>query len=267
MPTAVVTGASAGLGVLFARRLAERGHDLVLVARRADRLEELAATLREEHGVAVEALRADLAAPADLERVAARAAGEDVALLVNNAGINGYGPFEEADAAVLARVVAVNVTAVLVLARAAIPGMLARGEGAVINVASLLAFAGSIPPDPLPARAAYAGSKAFVVTFTRTLAAELEGTPVRAQVLCPGYTATEFHLASGHDPVAGRAPAEQPGAMAAGDVVGASLVALDTGEVVCVPGLDDPTAVDELIVAELGLRAGSRRELAARYAG
>src|SRR4051794_12967252 len=125
MGTAIVTGASAGIGAVFARRLAERGDDLVLVARRTDRLEALANGL----GVRVEVLAADVADPGDLARVAKRAAGDDVTLLVNNAGINGYGPFHEVDPAVLAGVLAVNVTAPTVLARAALPGMLARGAG------------------------------------------------------------------------------------------------------------------------------------------
>src|SRR4051794_37256566 len=120
MGTAIVTGASAGIGAVFARRLAERGHDLVLVARRTERLDDLAREL----GVRVEALGADLARPDDLARVAERAAADDVDLLVNNAGINGYGPFAEIDPAVLTGVLAVNVTAPAVLARAAIAGML-----------------------------------------------------------------------------------------------------------------------------------------------
>src|SRR4051794_36407294 len=205
MGTAIVTGASAGIGAAFARRLAERGDDLVLVARRSDRLEQLAGAC----GVRVEVLAADLARPDDLARVAQRAAAADVTLLVNNAGINGYGPFEEMDPGVLTGVLAVNVTAPAVLARAAVPGMLRRGGGA-----------------------------------------ELAESPVRVQALCPGYTATEFHMTTGTDPVEGTAPADQPRAMAAEDVVQASLLALDAGEVVCAPGLDDPEAVGRLIAAE-----------------
>lgn len=116
---------------------------------------------------------------------------------MNNAGINGYGPFAETDAALLERVMAVNVVALTRLARAAVPGMPARGRGTVVNVASTPAFAGSLPPCPLPVRAVYGGTKGYVVTFGRTLAAELGGTPVRVQVLCPGLTATEFHLTQG----------------------------------------------------------------------
>ncbi|CAL9667480.1 SDR family NAD(P)-dependent oxidoreductase [Streptomyces sp. SudanB182_2057] len=151
---AVVTGASSGIGAEYASRLVGRGWDLALVARRAGRLHELAERLRGT-GADVEPVEAD---PWDLARVAERAAADDVSLLVNNAGINGYGPFTEVDAALLTKVIAVNVLAPTVRTRATIPGMLARGRGAVVNVASMLAFAGSLPPGPLPHRAVYGGS-------------------------------------------------------------------------------------------------------------
>jgi hypothetical protein len=143
--TAVVTGASSGIGDEYAARLAAGGYDLVLVARRTHRLVRLADRLRKDHNVAVEELTADLAVPADVAKVAQRVASADVTLLVNNAGINGYGPFSEVDAQLQARVVAVNVTAPTMLARAALPGMVERGRGAIINVSSLLAFSGDMP--------------------------------------------------------------------------------------------------------------------------
>ncbi|NED77700.1 SDR family NAD(P)-dependent oxidoreductase [Streptomyces sp. SID9944] len=263
--TAVVTGASSGIGAEYARRLAGRGWDLVLVARRAERLAALADRLRGETGAAVETVEADLARSADLARVAERVAAPDVALLVNNAGINGYGPFPEVDAALLTKVVDVNVVAPTVLTRAAVPWMLARGRGAVVNVASLLAFAGSLPPGPLPQRAVYGGTKGYVVTFTRTLAAELAGTPVRLQVVCPGLTATEFHLGTGERPVPGEQRVHADGGMPVADVVTASLAALATGEVVCVPGLEHAEAVARLAAAELGVREGAGTSLAPRY--
>ncbi|WP_253767038.1 SDR family NAD(P)-dependent oxidoreductase [Goodfellowiella coeruleoviolacea] len=264
--TAVVTGASSGIGAEYARQLGSAGWNLVLVARRADRLAELASWLRARTGVAVEPLTADLADPVDLGRVSARVAGADVAFLVNNAGINGYGPFTEVDPALLAKVLAVNVVAPTLLTRAALPGMLDRGGGSVVNVASLLAFAGSLPPDPLPWRATYGGSKGYLVTFTRTLAAELAGRPVRVQVVCPGLTATEFHLTTGEKSVpGGEEQVHAEGGMPAGDVVTASLAALETGEVVCVPGLAERAAVDRLVAAEAELRAGSGSRIATRY--
>jgi short-subunit dehydrogenase len=262
--TAVVTGASSGIGAVYARQLAKRGWNLVLVARRAQRLEDLAAELSE---VEVETVTADLAKQEDLDRVAERVAKDDVALLVNNAGINGYGPFNDVDSQVLQQVLAVNVVAPTVLSRAALPGMLDRGRGAVVNVASLLAFASAMPANPLPYRATYAGTKGYVVTFTRTLASELGDGPVALQVLCPGLTATEFHLTSGMESVGGREErVHDDGGMPAEDVVAASLVGLERGEVVCVPGLDDPAALERLVDVEGLLRSASRATgRAARY--
>ncbi|MFF0811430.1 SDR family NAD(P)-dependent oxidoreductase [Streptomyces albogriseolus] len=263
--TAVVTGASSGIGWEYATRLAARGWGLVLVARRAERLDVLAKEALKEGAAGVETLVADLGSPEDLSRVVERAAGDDIDLVVNNAGINGYGPFAEVDAGLLTRVLNVNVVALTALTRAAVPGMLARGRGAVINVASLLAFAGDLPPDPLPRRAVYAGSKGYAVAFTRTLAAELAGTPLRVQVVCPGLTATEFHLGAGDAPVSGERRVHDEGGMPAVDVVTASLAGLEAGEVVCVPGLTDAEAVARLAEAELGLRAGSGSRMAPRY--
>ncbi|MCO4696757.1 SDR family oxidoreductase [Streptomyces sp. RO-S4] len=263
--TALVTGASSGIGWEYATRLAARGRHLVLVARRAERLEALAEEASKAGAAGVETLVADLARPEDLARVAERVSGDDVDLLVNNAGINGYGPFAEVDADLLGRVLNVNVVALTALTRAAVPGMLARGRGAVINVASLLAFAGDLPPDRLPQRAVYAGSKGYAVTFTRTLAAELADAPVRVQVVCPGLTATEFHLGAGDTPVSGERRIHDEGGMPAADVVTASLAGLETGEVVCVPGLTEADAVARLAAAELDLRRGSGARMAPRY--
>ncbi|GHF65551.1 hypothetical protein FHX82_006106 [Amycolatopsis bartoniae] len=266
--TAVVTGASSGIGAEYARRLAELGWQLTLVARRGQRLEALSAELRKSAGVEVETLSADLALPEDVARVAERVAADDVALLVNNAGINGYGPFDETDPALLQRVLAVNVAAPTALARAALPGLRARG-GALVNVASLLAFSGGLPPDPLPWRVTYAGSKGYLVTFTRTLAAELgPDAGVTVQVLCPGLTATEFHFTAGLEPVAGEEEQRGEHGMPAEDVVLASLAALRSGEVVCVPGLDDPAALEQLAEAENAVRGASvATKAAARYRG
>ncbi|HKG50140.1 MAG TPA: SDR family NAD(P)-dependent oxidoreductase [Actinomycetales bacterium] len=268
--TAVVTGASSGIGAHYAGHLAEEGYDLVLVARRAHRLEQLADELRDTYGLSVQPLVADLARPDERAAVLERLHHDDVSMLVNNAGISGYGPFDAADPVVLAQVVELNVTAPTLLTRAVVPGMLRRGGGAVVNVASLLAFAGSLPPDPLPHRAVYAGTKGYVVTFTRTLAAELQGTGVQVQVVCPGYTATEFHAAQGLEPVPDGAPdlvTVSARAMAAEAVVMASLAGLRRGEVVCVPGLGDPALIDHLVEAELALRSASGAELAPRYRG
>ncbi|MBZ6205163.1 SDR family NAD(P)-dependent oxidoreductase [Streptomyces olivaceus] len=256
-----MTGASSGIGAAYARRLAARGWDTVLVARRAQRLDDLARRLRGEGtGTRVETLVADLSDPPDLARVADRAAGDDIGFLLNNAGINGYGPFTDLDPALLRKVLDVNVLAVTVLARSAVAAMRERGRGTLVNVASQLAFAGSLPPGPLPERAVYGGTKGYVVTFTRTLAAELAGTPLHVQVLCPGLTATEFHRSRGEEPVEGREQqVHEDGGMPVHQVVDASLAALDTGDVVCVPGLRDTTPVDRLTEAERTLREAARR--------
>ncbi|RKH13049.1 SDR family NAD(P)-dependent oxidoreductase [Corallococcus sp. CA053C] len=250
--TALVTGTSAGIGAVYAQRLAALGYDLVLVARREERLVAQAAELKAAHGIRAEVLRADLTADGDIHRVAARAAGGDISLVINNAGIGGYGPFAQVEPSALEGLAHLHILAPMLATRAALPGMIERGRGAVINVASLLAFSGSLPPVPLPHRATYAGAKAFLVHFTRALAGELKGTPVRAQVVCPGMTATEFN--GGY-----------AGAMSPEDVVTASLVALERGETVCVPGLEAAEALVALEQAELGMLRGSSVKLAGRY--
>ncbi|MEU5704237.1 SDR family NAD(P)-dependent oxidoreductase [Streptomyces aurantiacus] len=258
--TALVTGASSGIGAAYAGRLASHGWDTVLVARRAQRLDDLAQRLRERTGTTVEALVADLSDPDDLARVARRAAGDDIGFLVNNAGINGYGPFAELEPELMTKVLDINVLAVTTLTQAAVPAMLERGHGTLVNVASQLAFAGALPPHPLPERALYGGTKGYVLTFTRTLAAELAGTPLRIQVLCPGLTATEFHRSRGDKPVAGRDQSvHEEGGMPVDHVIDASLAALDAGEVVCVPGLENPALIDALAEAELAIRTAARR--------
>jgi len=149
------------------------------------------------------------------------------------------------------------------LTRAALPGMIERGSGVIVNVASMLAFAASIPPEPLPSRATYAGAKAYEVAFTRTLAHELEGTGVRLQVLCPGVVRTEFHDVAGMDVSRTNLPRMEPD-----DVVRASLTALELGEVVCSPGLEDAELLEALAELERTLfRSGTGGGLASRYAG
>lgn len=240
-PRALITGASAGIGTAYAERLARDGYDLVLVARRRARLTELAERLRREAAVDCEVLAADLTDAANLAQVEARAAGDErLALLINNAGFGGYRPFAEIDPAVVNDLVDVHVRAVARLTRAALPGMVRRGAGGIINVASLLALSGSVPPDPLPYRAVYAGAKAFIVTFTEALAGELKGTGVRVQACLPGLVDTEFHT------VAGRDRSKMPPMMKAADLAAASLAGLARGEVTCVPALEDASHLERL---------------------
>jgi uncharacterized protein len=243
-----VTGASSGIGEAFACRLAADHWDLAITARRGDRLRALAERLAGEHGVHVQSYVADLTEPgglAGLEQVIAKAEPD---LLVNNAGFAGYREFCDVDETVVSDLIAVHVTAVTRLARAAVPAMVARGSGAIINVASALAFSGSLPPEPLPYRAVYAAAKAFQVTFSQALAGELRGTGVQVQACCPGLVDTEFHALAGRDAAEFPFPVMQPD-----DVVTAALAGLGLGEDVCVPGLTDPSMIDTVSQAEQAL--------------
>lgn len=237
MTTALVTGASAGLGAEFCRQLAASGHDLVVVARSADRLEALAQSLRTEHGVRVETLPADLADRSALQTVAERLAGAGpdgadgrpgsgagpVDLLVNNAGF-GIGtsftrtPVEEEE-----RALDVMCRAVLVLSHAAAAAMAPRGRGGILNVSSVASFT---------AMGTYSANKAWVTTFTEALADELARTGVRVSAVCPGFTHTEFHDRAAMN------MSRLPDGMwlDAPDVVAAALDGLRRGRTVVVPG-------------------------------
>ncbi len=230
---ALVTGASAGIGTAFADRLARDGYDLVLVARRRERLEELAKKLRESHAVEVEVLVADLVDAGDLLAVEQRlAVPPGVDLLVNNAGFGTHGPFQESDPDREEHEILLNDLALVRLTRAALPRMVARGSGAVINVSSMAGFL------PSPFNATYGATKAFVNSFTEALAEELRGTGVRVQALCPGFTRTEFQEVAEVDISA----LPEFAWMEPEPVVDAALKALAAGEVVCVPGLGNRAA-------------------------
>jgi len=224
---ALVTGASTGLGAVFAMALARHRYDLTLVARSRDRLEALAERLRQQHGIGVEVLVADLTQTAALRTVEACVASDQaLELLVNNAGFGTVGPFAGLDPDQEEAEIRLNVLALVRLTRAALPGMLTRGGGAIINVSSLAAFV------PGPYDATYGATKAFVNSFTEALHEELRGTPVRVQALCPGFTHTEFQQRAGIDVSAIPAWAW----MTPEAVVEASLAALQRGPTVCVPG-------------------------------
>lgn len=223
---ALVTGASSGIGEAFARRLASEGYDLVIVARRVELLEKLAGELCRSCGVAVEVEPADLSMEEDIARVAERIADlEPLAVLVNNAGFSTAEKFVEADLQSQLRMIYVHNLATLWLTHAALRGMIAQGRGSIINVSSI---AGLIPA---PYNAVYDATKAFLVLFSEGLHQELQGTGIRVQALCPGYTRTGFHAAIG---VERKIP--EPFWLTPDEVVDASLSALERGDVLCIPG-------------------------------
>jgi len=225
--TALVTGASAGLGAQFATQLAERGHNLVLVARSADRLRRLAEHLRAVHGVRVDVIVQDLAAPDAVARINAdlAVAGIAVDLLVNNAGYGTAGRFEEIPDTQDQHQLLVNVVALVGLTRALIPGMLARGHGGVINVGSTAGF------QPSPYFATYSAGKTFVLNFSLALRSEYRGRGVRVLALCPGPTQTSFFDTLGERAALGGKM------MPAAAVVQAALRAFDRDRAYVVPGL------------------------------
>ena len=232
MSTALVTGATAGIGNAFVRRLAADRYDLVLVSRDAERLEALAAELRAAYGVQVEVLAADLAEDAGCRAVEGRLGdtARPVDMLVNNAGFSVNRRFVTGDIEDEERMLRVLVRAVLRLTRAGLPGMVERRHGAVVNVSSV---AGFVP------QGTYSAAKAWVTSFTQGLAADLTGTGVRALAVCPGFTHTEFHERAGID--MRRTPDWLW--LDADDVVSEAFAALDRGQVVCVPGLQYKTMV------------------------
>lgn len=256
---AIVTGASSGIGEAYAERLAAEGRDLIVVARRQERLSELAARQTQAHGVSVRTIQADLANSDDLKRVCDEISAAPVDMLVNNAGLAHYMPFADLPPDQARELADLNVLAPVQLIRAALPGMLARSRGSVINIASLLAFSGAVQAPFLPMRAVYAGTKAFLVTFSQVLAEEVRGSGIRVQVLCPGVVRSEFHSRQGVDMSA--VPRMDPG-----QVVQASLADLAAGVVVSVPGLVDTSALARLDAASRELVSAARTaELPDRY--
>jgi short-subunit dehydrogenase len=241
---ALITGASAGIGAVYADRLARRGHDLILVARDAARLDALAERLRTETGRVVDVMPADLAARPDLLRVEQRLRDDPaITMLVNNAGIAVSGPMLGADPDQLEAMVNLNITAALRLSHAAVAGFVARGQGTLVNIASVLALA------PERFNATYSGSKAFLLNLSTALRTELSGTAIRVQAVLPGATRTELWGKAGID--VATLPADR--VMDAGEMVDAALAGLDMGEAVTIPSLPDPADWARFVEARLAL--------------
>ncbi len=256
--TALVTGASSGIGAIYADRLAARGHDLILVARNEARLKAQAEKLIARHGVAVRVHVADLTDAAGLRGVEALLATEpSISVLVNNAGFGGAGTLAESPVDDMERMIAVNVTAVMRLAYAVAPAFVARGKGTIVNVGSIVA----IGPEIL--NGVYGGTKAFVLAFSRSLKKELQNSGVSVQVVLPGATGTEFW------DIAGLPHSNLPAdwVMTPETLVDAALADLDAGLFASIPSLHDDAqwqaweAAREAMLGNL-----SSRDAAPRYA-
>jgi uncharacterized protein len=255
--TALVTGASAGIGATYARRLAARGHDLILVARRADRLEKLASELTGTFGVAARAVVADLSSDAGMAEVAdILTADASIDILVNNAGVSRLGTTMDLTQEAIDTMLALNITALTRLSRAALPGFVARNRGTIVNIGSVMAF------NALPITSAYSGTKAYVLLFTRGLQQELKDTAVRVQAVLPAGVATEIY--DGTIMPLDQIPAEL--VMSADALVDAALAGLDRGETVTLPSVGDLDLWTRYVAARDALFAASQTGIPApRY--
>jgi len=254
---ALITGASTGIGAAYADRLARRGRDLVLVARDARRLAELAARLRGEYGVKAEALQADLTVRADLLKIEQRLRADDsITMLVNNAGVASMGQFADADPDQLESLIQLNVTALTRLTAAVVPRFIAAGTGTIINLSSVLALAPEI------SHPAYSGSKAYVLNFTQALHTQLARHGIRVHAVLPGATRTEIWARSGGDVAA--VPSAR--LMELDEMVDAAFAGFDQGELVTIPALPDPADWQAFDAARLQLAPNlSRNHAADRY--
>jgi uncharacterized protein len=254
---ALITGASSGIGAVYADRLARRGHDLVLVARDRARMEALTARLVRDTGRAVEILPADLTDAVELRRVEARLRADGaIVMLVNNAGMDVSGTLAAADPDRLETMVRLNAIAPMRLAAAVVPAFLARGGGTIINVASVLALA----PELL--NGVYSGTKAFVLNLSQSLQREVGGKGIRVQAVLPGATRTEIWERAGVD--MGQFPASM--LMGVEEMVDAALAGLDHGEPVTIPALPDMAEWDRFTAARLAMSPNLSRDRAAgRY--
>jgi len=254
--TAVITGASTGIGAVYADRLAKRGYDLILIARDEEKLSRVAARLKAT-GRTIETIPADLTKATDVQRLAARLKSDrTITALVNNAGIGSAGKLLDSNIDDLESMIYLNVTALTRLALAALPGFVSRGNGLLINIASIVALA----PEWL--NGTYSGTKAYVVSFTQALKNEVEGTGVTVQAVLPGATATPFWEKSGRPMQL--LPNEI--VMTAEDMVDASLAGLDQHEAITIPALPDIADWERFETARKALGPNlSHQRPAARY--
>jgi short-subunit dehydrogenase/ubiquinone/menaquinone biosynthesis C-methylase UbiE/uncharacterized protein YbaR (Trm112 family) len=237
--SALITGASSGIGEAYARQLAALGYGVTLVARREARLQALADDLRQQYGVPVEILVADLSTPEGIARLEQRlTAGGEVDFLVNNAGYDVFGNFVDIPIEKTLGLVNCLTLAAVRFCRAALPGMIKRRHGAIVNVSSLGAF------FPKPKDSTYVSAKAYLTMFSQSLASELAGTGIRVQALCPGLTSSEFHDDPQYAPYRLRERIPRWLWMTPAEVAGASLKSLAEGQVICIPGL-----INQLIAA------------------
>lgn len=256
MTTALITGASGGIGAVYADRLAARGHDLVLVARATDKLQDLASRLTAQHGVGVEVITADFTDPAQLASIEERIRhGGPIDLLVNNAGANVAGTFATVEASQLDWLIRLNVTAPTLLAHAAVAGMAARGAGAIVNIGSVVGLA----PELFPG--IYGATKSYMLAFSQALAAEFGPKGIFVQAVLPGATRTEIWARSG------RNVDDLPGVMEVGDLVDAALLGFDRREPVTIPPLPDVTQWEAFEGARHAMRPGfTNAKPGSRYA-
>jgi short-subunit dehydrogenase len=255
--TALITGASSGIGSVYADRLAKRGYDLVLVARNKQRLASLARRIISDTGRKVETVEADLTSPSDLRRVEGiLRTNAGISVLVNNAGVGGAATLLDSDVDKMEAMISLNVTALTRLTYAVAPAFVARGNGTIINISSIVA----ISPGTL--NGVYGGTKAFVLALTRSLVQELADKGVRVQAVLPGATATEFW------DIAGKPVHQLPTqiVMSADDMVDAALAGLDLGETVTIPALANNAEWDRYEAARLAMSGKLSNAIAApRY--
>ncbi len=230
-PVAIITGATSGIGASFARKLGARGYDLVLIGRRKERLDRLAGELQASHSILASVMISDLATLEGIQAIETLIGSTpNLDILVNNAGFGISGKFADTDIEANLAMIQVHVIATVRFTRKALPGMLARKKGAIINVSSLAAFVPQIS-----ASVTYSATKSYLNAFSETLWKELRGTGVRVQALCPGFTLTDFHDRPDLKDFS-RESVPKIAWMTADEVVNYSLKALDRNQVICIPG-------------------------------